>query len=124
MGQLQDYASLPLWLDGARITQLTGITMTTNGGQQRVDLLVEGLGGFTPGAGDVTLEITFAVPIGGQEYPYQQKAANGDYVQAQVGVGKDAYTGTGKIMDARVGQSTGASVEGTATWTGQLKPMK
>ena len=117
---LNDYARLPLFLDGTHVTQLTSVEAEWDAGQQRVDLLHEGLGGFTPGSGSVTVTIGFAVPIGGLEYPYLKKLVDGAYIDLQLGVGSEAYAGRGKIMSTRIGQSVNASVEGTATWTGQF----
>jgi hypothetical protein len=98
--------------------------MTTNSGQNRVDLLNEGLAGFTPGSGDVSLQIGFAVPKGGQEYPWQQKCATGAYVAMQVIIGAQQYAGVGKFLDVNINQSVNASVEGTANWLGELKPVQ
>ena len=97
--------------------------MSTNSGQQRVDLLNEGLGGFTPGSGDVSLNIGFAVPVGGQEYPWQQKCASGDYITMQLIVDGEQYSGSGKLLDVEISQSVNGSTEGTASWLGQLEEL-
>jgi len=68
MATLQDHARLAIFVDQTVQIEITSIQMTTNSGQNRVDLLNEGLAGFTPGSGDVNLQIGFAVPKGGQEY--------------------------------------------------------
>lgn len=117
---LNDYAKLVLFMDGTNITQLTSVEAEWDSGQQPVNLLVEGLGGFTPGSGSVNVTIGYAVPIGGLEYAYLKKLVQGAYIDLQLGVGSEAYAGRGKIMTSRIGQSTGASVEGTATWSGQF----
>lgn len=117
---LNEYAKLPLFLDGTHITQLTSVEYEIDGGQQRVDLLHEGLGGFTPGSGSVTVNVGFAVPIGGVEYPYLKRIAAGQYVDLQLGMGSESYAGRGKIMNARVSQSVNSSVEGTMTWMGEF----
>lgn len=80
----------------------------------------EGLGGFTPGSGDVTLEIGFAIPIGGQEFPYQRKCADGEYVTMQVPIGGDQYSGLGKLLTCEISQSANGNTEGSCTWTGEL----
>jgi hypothetical protein len=124
MATLQDHARLAIFVDQVVQIEVTSIQMTTNSGQQRVDLLNEGLAGFTPGSGDVSLQIGFAVPKGGQEYPWQQKCANGEYVSMQVILGATQYVGLGKFMDVSINQSVNASVEGTANWLGELKPLE
>lgn len=121
---LQDHARLALFVDQTYQVEITSISMTTNSGQQRVDLLNEGLGGFTPGSGDVSLRLGFAVPVGGQDYPWQQKCANGEYVTMQVIVGAEQYAGLGKILDVEISQSVNGNTEGTANWLGQLETLK
>ncbi len=123
MAQQQDYARLPVFYNQAYLVQITSVSHTTDAGQQPVNLLNEGLGGFTPGTGKCTMKIDFAIPIGGTEVPYQQDCANGAYVTLQLGVGPVSYIGTGKIQTVDIGQSTGAAAQGTANWEGELKPM-
>jgi hypothetical protein len=117
---LQDHARLILYVDQVYQQEITSLSMATNSGQQRVDLMNEGLGGFTPGSGDVTLEIGFAIPVGGQEFPYQRKCADGDFVTMQVPIGGDQYSGLGKIITCEISQSANGNTEGTCTWTGEL----
>lgn len=124
MATLQDHARLALFVDQTTMVEITSIQMTTNSGQNRVDLLNEGLAGFTPGSGDVSLQIGFAVPFGGQEYNWQQKCSNGEYVSMQVRIGAQQYAGVGKFLDVSINQSVNASVEGTANWLGELKPLQ
>lgn len=124
MATLQDHARLVVIVDQNNVLEITSIQMTTNSGQNRVDLLNEGLAGFTPGSGDVSLQIGFAVPKGGQEYPWQQKCASGAYVTMQVIIGAQQYLGLGKFLDVTINQTVNASVEGTANWLGELKPVQ
>jgi len=121
---LQDYAKIPVFYNGGSVMQYTSIRMTTNSGQQRVDLLQEGLAGFTPGSGDTEIELGIAIPIGGPEYDYQQDCASGAYVTFQVGVGKVGYIGRGKIQSTQINQSVNAASEGTVTWLGELKQLE
>lgn len=118
-----DFAKLSVFYNGNALTSLTSISFTTESGQQRVDLLNEGLAGFTPGSGSVEIEIGFAVPIGGTQETFQEDAANGAIVEMQVPVGNVDYIGLGKIMNVKISQSTSQNVEGSFTWSGQLKPM-
>jgi hypothetical protein len=121
---LQDYANMALFADQTNIEQLTSLNHTTNSGQQRVDLLNVGLGGFSPGSGDVSISVGFSVPVGGQEYPWQAKCAAGDLVTLQIVEGAFQYSGTGKLMDVDVSQSVNGAIEGTANWVGELKPFE
>lgn len=111
-------------MDGSVLVQITSCSITWNSGNQRVDLLNEGLGGFTPGSGDCQIELGFAVPIGGLEEDYVDKLVEGDYVTMQIPVGRKDYAGKGKIDSVQISQSVNASVEGTLTWNGELKKLQ
>lgn len=121
---LTDYARLAIFYDGTALTQVTSIQATFNSGQQRVDLMDVGLGGFTPGSGDVSISIGYAVPVSGTEKPFKSDCALGRYVTLQLQEGGEYYIGQGKIMDADVSGSAGANTEGTFNWVGELKPME
>ena len=121
---LADYARLTVFYDGDALIQVTSIQMTTNSGQNRVDLMVEGLGGFTPGSGDVSISVGFAVPIQGTEKPYQADCANGRFVTLQIQEGARFYIGQGKLIDEEVSGSAGANTEGSFNWTGELVAME
>jgi hypothetical protein len=120
----QDYAKLNAFYNQQYLQQLSSISHVTDSGQQPVNLLNEGLGGFTPGSGSCTIKLGFLVPIGGTEVPYQQDCANGAYVTFQIGCGSVGYIGTGKLMNCEIGQSVGAATEGSIEWHGELKPME
>lgn len=120
----QDYAKVTAFYNSAYLTQLTSVSIETDSGQQPVNLLNEGLGGFVPGAGDVKIKLGFSVPIGGTEQPYQQDCASGAYVEFQIGVGPVGYIGRGKIMNVSISQSVNGATEGTLDWQGELKPME
>ena len=123
---LQEYGRLRLFAAEAggalvQITQVSSIDIQTESGNIPVDLLNEGLGGFSKGSGRVRVTIGFYVPVSGVEFPFQQAAVNGALVTLQVGVGPESYVGTGKVMTEGVSQSTNASAEGTVEWEGELK---
>lgn len=124
MATQQDYAKLTVFYNQAYLNQLTSISHKTDSGQQPVNLLNEGLGGFTPGSGSCTLDLGFAIPIGGTEVPYQQDCANGAYVTFQMGVGSVGYIGKGKILNVDVGQDVGQASHGTCQWHGELKAFE
>lgn len=121
---LTDYATMRAFLNGDPITQNTSLQHVINSGQQRVDLLVEGLGGFSPGPGDCTITIGYVVPKDGSEHPYKSLAARGEYVTLQMSEGRKFYIGQGKFETAETSQSVGSPIAGTATWIGELKPME
>lgn len=124
MATLREHARMAIFIDQTFMVEMTNLEMVTNSGQQRVDVLNEGLVGFTPGSGDVTITGGFAIPIGGQEFPFQQSCVEGSIHTLQLSVGGEDYSGKGKFMDVRISQSVNANVEGSFTWTGQLSAME
>lgn len=124
MANLQDYARLAVAMDGNVLTNITSIDAEWNSGQNRVDLLNEGLAGFTPGSGDVTINLGFAVPIGGLEEDYVGRVVDGTLTTMQIFLGPKDYVGKGKIQNAKVSQSVNGAVEGTMSWMGQLLPLQ
>lgn len=124
MPELQDGAQLRVFYNGRSLDWITSIEMSTESGQQPIDVLRYGLAGFTPAAGRVTISLGYAVPRGGTEEEFQETCAKGEYVTFQIGQGSKDYIGRGKIMNNRVGQSTGANTEGSLEWMGPLKPLE
>ncbi len=120
---LQDFAKLGIFYNGNALTKVTSISLDTNSGEQRIDLLNEGLAGFTPGSGDCSIEVGFVVPIGGTEDEFQEDCATGTYVTLQVPVGRKSFIGRGKLQSVKISQSTNANVEGSFSWMGELKPL-
>jgi hypothetical protein len=119
---MADYAVLKCFINEAPSTQHTSLKKTTTSGDQPVQLLETGLAGFTPGGGEVVIEIGYAIPIGGPEFDFESMAAHREEVSMQFWQGAKNYSGVGRIMEGSVSQSTGANAEGTATWRGPLKP--
>lgn len=120
---LRNYARNKALADGNELTQVTSLQMTTSSGNQVVNLMTEGLGGFTDGSGMVSIEIGYAIPIGGTEFPYQSKVANKEFVTLQFVSGANQYIGTGKFDEDSFSQSADSNAEGTVTWIGELKPF-
>lgn len=121
---LQNYARLKVLIDGTEMTQITSLQMTTASGNQVVNLMGEGLGGFTEGSGSVSIEIGYAIPIGGTEYDYQVACAAKRFVTVQLVQGSNQYVGTGKFDEDSFSQSAGANAEGTITWMGELNEFQ
>ncbi len=121
---LGEFARLSLFYDGEALVDITSVQATWNSGQQRVDLMTVGLGGFTPGSGDTTIAVGFAIRIGGLEKDYVSDNNNGRLVSLQVNIGNQYYIGQGKLQDVDVSGSAGANTEGTFNWMGELKALE
>ncbi len=121
MATAQDYANLGVLYNGNPLIQITSISLSGESGQQRVELLNEGLGGFTPGSGSTTVEVAIVVPIGGTEEPFWNHMVTGTFVTLQLPIGGEDYIGKGKIMSVKISQATNAVTEGSFTWEGPLK---
>jgi hypothetical protein len=122
---MEDHAKLQVFMgeEGGALVYLskaTSIEQVTDAGNIRIDTL-SGMSGFSDGAGSVKVNIGYAIPLGGPEFPFQQACANKAYVTVQLGVGAEAYVGTGKINTETVSQSTNAASEGKIEWEGELK---
>lgn len=121
---MEDFSNLSVVVDGDYLAKVTGVQKRTESGQLAVDLLNEGLGGFTPGSGRVRITISYSVPIGGAEFDFATAVAEGEYHTVQVPVGSKTYVGLGKFIDDDLGQSTNSSTEGSVSWEGELKKMQ
>lgn len=120
----KDYANLQVFVDQSYEPEVTSISLKTASGEQRIDLLNEGFGGFTSGSGACTVDIGFVVPKTGLSYPWQQKCANKEWVTMQIVVGDKQFAGIGKFLTTDISQSVNAGAEGTASWEGALSPLQ
>lgn len=120
----QDYAIFKLFVNGSPAIQVDSVGFVTESGVQPVHLLGEGIGGYTIGSGQCTLEIGIKVPIAGQEHPYQQMCANGEFVELQLFVGRETYNGLGKFSNVNLNSAVDQAASGTINWTGPKKPLE
>ena len=120
---LEDFTNLSAVVDGDYQSKLTSLSMRHESGQQPVDLLNEGLGGFSPGSGRVQVTMGYSVPIGGAEFDFASAAAAGGYHTLQVTVGPKTYVGSGKFIDNEIGQTVNSATEGTVTWLGEISEL-
>lgn len=121
---LQNYARLPVFMDQQALTQLTSVSISWESNRQQVDLLNEGLGGFTEGSGLCTIQLGYAVPISGPEADFIGGCVDSTFHDMQIGIGPKDYVGRGKINTTEISQSVNASVEGTLTWVGEFKKRR
>lgn len=113
-----------VFLDGKEIKLAESFEHETDGGQQPVLILNEGLGGFTPGSGQCNLSGTLYVPVGGFEENVQAYCAEGSYHTFQTGIGPSAVLNTGKFTNVKISQSTNQAAQVTYQFVGDKKPFK
>ena len=118
---LQDYAVIKLFYNGAPVTQITRISRVLNANNQPIQVLGEGLAGFTDGSGECTIEWDCPIPIGGTEFDYEGDAAAKNFVDLQVFVGSRSYAGRGKLQTTTTGQEQGAAANCAVSWAGEFK---
>lgn len=123
MATPREHARLAVFVDGTYLVEVTSIEFTTESGQIRVDTF-EGLAGFTPGSGKCGVKLGLAIPISGQEYPFQEACANGVLLPMQIPCGQKSFMGIGKLMDVAISQSVNASAEESVTWEGGLSALQ
>jgi hypothetical protein len=121
---LTKYARTAVALDGTWLKYLTSASMSTDAGKTPINLLEEGLSGFSPGSGSVTVTLSYAIPVGGQEYPFQQKATRDEDVQLQIRWGAEQYAALGQITTDEKTRNTDSPTEGTVTWVGVLDELE
>lgn len=120
----QDYASYKAFFNGSPVLQVTSIGVKTESGVQPVQLLAEGLGGWADGTGNVSVSLGIVVPIGGQEFDFQQVCARKEFCEFQIFIGRNSYNGRGKLQSVDLNHSAGDTASGTVEWMGPLKPFE
>jgi hypothetical protein len=120
----QDYAVPKLFLNGGPITQITKVTRMVDAQNQPVNLMIEGLGGWSPGAGMSRLEWEAPPPIGGPEFDYEGMCARKDYVEMQLFLGGGSVASLGKIQSVQTEGSVGNPSSMTIVWEGPLQPTE
>lgn len=124
MAALTDFAKLAVFVDGGYIQYITSCELAADAQNQRIDVLNEGLAGYSGGSGVVTINLGFVVPIGGLEVDYWGKCVRKEYVEFQVWVGGQKYAGKGKINTCNISQQVNSPTDGTMTWEGEFRPLE
>lgn len=124
MAVQSDYALVKLFLNGAPVIQITKITRMLDAQNQPVQLMSEGLGGWTSGAGISSVEWEAPVPIGGSEFDYEGIATRREFVDLQVFVGSRSVASRGKIQTTQLEGSVGNPTSMTIKWEGAFEPTE
>lgn len=77
MANLIKYTKFSLLLDGTLLAEQNSVEATHQGGFQDVITTEKGLGGFSPGAGMMTLKVDNAIPRAGVEFDYLKAVYEG-----------------------------------------------
>jgi hypothetical protein len=123
MAELQDHLRLTCLVDGKRQLELSKIDGKLVTKSQAIETL-EGLVGKTPGSGQVTVNLSGAIPASGPEFDYWSAAAKGTYHTIQIPVGSKSYIGNGWFDDSDLTQSVNGPAEISATWIGTMAPLR
>lgn len=121
---LQDYVITKLFYNSAAVTQITRVARVVKANNVAIQLLNEGLGGFTDGSGECTIEWDAPIPIGGTEFDYEGDLVAKSYVDLQFFCGSRSYAGRGKLEEASTEQAVGAAGSIKVSWVGEFKPTE
>jgi hypothetical protein len=121
---LQDYVITKLFYNNSAVTQITRVARVVKANNVAIQLLNEGLGGFTDGSGECTIEWDAPIPIGGTEFDYEGDCVAKAYVDLQFFCGSRSYAGRGKLEEAATEQAVGAAASIKVQWVGEFKPTE
>jgi hypothetical protein len=119
---MQDYSLIKLFYNDSEVKQINRVNRVLNANNQPMMLMNEGLGGFSPGSAECTIEWECPIPIGGTEYDYEGDEMSGAYVKLQMFVGRRSYAGLGKIQTTTTEGSSGSPSSINISWQGEAKP--
>lgn len=121
---MEEFGTSGLFVDNTFQRFSTGHTIRLANGEQRVLTIAEGLAGFSPGSGEVTISIQYAVPAAKPEFNYHNACLERSRHTLQIGFGGVDYIGQGKFLDNEVTHSVDSAIAGTVNWTGELAAME
>ncbi len=121
---MQDFALLKLFYNGSPITMITRIKRMVNANNVPIQVLGEGLAGYTDGSGECTMDWDAPIPIGGTEFDYEGDCTAKNFVDMQIFVGRRSYAGRGKLQSAETSQEQGAAATIAVSWTGAFTPTE
>jgi hypothetical protein len=124
MAVLQTYALIQFFVNGAPVVQKTRITRSLTANRTPVNLMGEGLSGYTDGIPELTHEFDAPVPIGGHEFDYEGMLTRNEFVETQIFIGARSYAGLGVIQSAVTTQEAGGAASTAVSWTGAATPVE
>lgn len=121
---LKDYAKVRGWIDEQFMVEITSISKRTNAGNIPMNLMNEGLGGFSDGSGETSVAIGYVIPRSGPEFNFDKATVDKGYHNVQITVGNLSCIIKGKFSDNEVGQSTDQGTAGTVNFMGGLTALE
>lgn len=118
------YGQAKLHFRGNPINKIASCSWEGDAGLQPVNLMNEGLDGFSIGSGSSTIKWSFPIPQTGPEHPYRQAFINKEDVDLQYTSGAESYAATGKLTNYEESQSDNEVLTGNCTWLGPLAPFE
>lgn len=120
----KDFGKVRIWVDGAFMVYVSSITKRTDAGNIPVNVLNEGLAGFTNGSGSVNISVGYFFPASGPEVNFDDLCVERGYHDVQVAVSGTSGVMRGKFSDNEVSQSTDQATSGTVNFIGEFKALK
>ena len=124
MPEQKDFAKVRCWIDGDFAIQLLSVSLRTDAGNIPVNLMNEGLAGFTDGSGSQSISITYAIPRSGMEFNFQRACVERGYHSIQISVAGQAGVFRGKFSDNEISQSADSATQGTVNFVGEFTALK
>lgn len=117
------YGQAKLHYNGNPVNKITSASWRGESGLQPVNLMNEGLDGFSIGSGMSTIEWSGPIPKEGPEHSYRRDFTEHRDVEMQYTSGAESYAAVGKIITYEESQSDNEVLSFTATWQGRLQPF-
>ena len=116
---VQDFARLFVLVDSNLQVFVESIGIQTASGNIKI-FTFDGLAGFSPGPGEITLSLNYAVPLAGFETNFQAMVVDKAIHSIQVGIGPNALITEGKFNTDNIQGSTTSATQGSVTFEGRL----
>ena len=116
---LQDFGRLFVMVDSRLQVYVESINVQTDAGNIQI-FTFDGLAGFSPGPGKITIALNYAVPAAGFETNFQKAVVDKGIHSIQVGIGPNALITEGKFMTDAISGSTTSATTGSVNFEGVL----
>jgi hypothetical protein len=116
---LQDFGRLFALVDSNLQVYVESISIQTDSGNIEINTF-DGLAGFSPGPGAITISLNYAVPAAGFETNFQAMVVDKQIHAMQIGIGPNALITEGKFNTDTISGSVTTATQGAVTFKGKL----